>query len=195
MVTLRPELAQADVDSHLAWATGVHRRSLNRRGEVGLQTTYNIGDFEAYAGEFDTSTIGQIKAKDEVLIVEPNKIGSIIALVTQTNAPSGLSAISYRSGVNDSRPLGFDYAYDSSAGQGTFAYVVDAGILVNHTDFEGRASKGFNAWDGQEDFEDYIGHGTHVAGTITTKTDGVAKKAKTIDVKVGAGFISTACCM
>lgn len=73
------------------------------------------------------------------------------------------------------------YRYDKSAGNGTFAYVVDSGINVNHVDFEGRASYGYNAVDGE--FTDLQGHGTHCAGIIGSKSFGVAKQAQLIAVK------------
>lgn len=74
------------------------------------------------------------------------------------------------------------YHYDKSAGNGTFAYVVDSGINTKHLEFEGRASNGYNAVDG--DFTDLNGHGTHCAGIIGSKSFGVAKQTELIAVKV-----------
>lgn len=62
-----------------------------------------------------------------------------------------------------------DYIYDASAGEGHYAYVLDSGINVDHVDFGGRASLGYNALDSQEHVDD-TGHGTHVAGTIGSTT-------------------------
>jgi hypothetical protein len=45
-------------------------------------------------------------------------------LTTQYNSTWGLGAISHRSGSNDS------YIYDSTAGEVTYAYVLDTGILI-----------------------------------------------------------------
>ncbi|XXG97977.1 [Pyruvate dehydrogenase [acetyl-transferring]]-phosphatase 1, mitochondrial [Hypoxylon texense] len=84
-----------------------------------------------------------------------------------------------------------DYVYDSKAGEGTYAYIIDSGLLTTHEEFEGRAFLGYNAVDGE--FVDDSGHGTHVAGTIGGKTYGVAKKANLISVKIfenGQGKIS-----
>src|SRR5436190_3749219 len=73
------------------------------------------------------------------------------------------------------------------------AYVVDTGVNIKHEEFEGRAVWGATIPTGDED-EDGNGHGTHVAGTIGSKTYGVAKKAKIVAVKVlrsnGSGTMS-----
>lgn len=79
--------------------------------------------------------------------------------------------------------------YDSRAGEGTFAYVVDSGIRITHDDFEGRAENAFTAFAGI--YTDIIGHGTHVSGTIGGKTYGVAKKTKLLNVKVFLGPTSS----
>jgi len=73
------------------------------------------------------------------------------------------------------------------------AYVVDTGVNIHHEEFEGRASWGATIPENDED-ADGNGHGTHVAGTIASKTFGVAKKAKIVAVKVlrsnGSGTMS-----
>jgi subtilisin family serine protease len=77
-----------------------------------------------------------------------------------------------------------DYVYDSTAGAGTCAYIIDTGIRINHTDFSGRATfvKNYDTVDGTD--EDLFGHGTHVAGTIGSDTYGVAKATKLHAMKV-----------
>ena len=81
------------------------------------------------------------------------------------------------------------YVYDTTAGQGSYAYIVDTGILATHNEFEGRASLGYNAVGGGS--ADSVGHGTHVAGTIAGRTYGVAKKATIVAVKVFQGSSSS----
>ena len=104
--------------------------------------------------------------------------------MSQSDAPWGIAALSSTEpGENDT------YSYDSSAGKGGYAYVVDSGINVDHEDFGGRASLGYNAAGGEH--EDSVGHGTHVAGTIGGKTYGVAKEANLISVKVFLGETSS----
>jgi cerevisin len=85
------------------------------------------------------------------------------------------------------------YIYDHNDGSEVTAYVVDTGVNIEHTEFEGRAVWGQTIPEGDEDV-DGNGHGSHVAGTIAGKTYGVAKKAKVVAVKVlrsnGSGSMS-----
>lgn len=103
---------------------------------------------------------------------------SALSITSQPNVPSwGLARISRQS----NQDLG-TYYYDTSAGAGVTAYVIDTGINTAHTEFGGRASWGFNNADGTN--ADLNGHGTHVSGTIAGVTYGVAKKASVVAVKV-----------
>jgi len=100
------------------------------------------------------------------------------AYVTESAAPWGLGRISHRKkGVND-------YLYDGSAGQGTCAYIVDTGIYAQHAEFEGRANFLKNLSTNSTATSDDNGHGTHCAGTIGSRTFGVAKKTHLFGVKV-----------
>jgi oryzin len=49
------------------------------------------------------------------------------------------------------------YVYDSSTGAGTYAYIVDTGLLTTHEEFGDRASYGYNAVGGAN--VDSVGHG------------------------------------
>ncbi|CAI6333281.1 unnamed protein product [Periconia digitata] len=186
IVTLKPTLDS--VESHLTWVNDVHKRSL-KRDTAGVEKTYDMESWKGYAGEFDEATIAAIKASPDVELVEPDTIVYLPymqdseepklekkALVTQSGSTWGLGAISHKSGSSSS------YVYDSTAGAGTYAYVVDTGVLTTHSEFEGRATFGYNAVGGSN--SDTLGHGTHVAGTIGGKTYGVAKKTNIVAVKV-----------
>ncbi|OAC98735.1 hypothetical protein MUCCIDRAFT_43544, partial [Mucor lusitanicus CBS 277.49] len=91
------------------------------------------------------------------------------------------------------RALTKPYIYDTTAGSGTYVYVIDDGMNVNHKDFGGRAKWGWSAYKGASPLGE--GHGTHVAGIIGSKTYGVAKKTNLIAVQVlndeGTGSISS----
>ncbi|MFE6036967.1 S8 family peptidase [Streptomyces sp. NPDC056452] len=132
---------------------------------------------------FSASGLSETEAKrlaadPAVSKVVQNKKFSINA--TQDNPPSwGLDRIDQTETAGDSA-----YTYPDAAGEGVTAYVIDTGVRVTHTDFEGRATSGFDAVDNDDDANDGNGHGTHVAGTIAGAAHGVAKKAKIVAVRV-----------
>ncbi|KAJ2895786.1 hypothetical protein MKZ38_006179 [Zalerion maritima] len=203
IVTLKSGLSTRDLESHLGWVDDVHKRSLGKRDGIsnGIEKKFNIdSDFSGYAGTFDEETIAQIKEDPNASTsFTPWHGGSVIwtlwytedgtseneaylakkALTTQSSATWGLGAISHKSGS------GSTYMYESSAGSGTYGYIVDTGVLITHNEFGGRASKGYNAVNAA--FEDTVGHGTHVAGTVAGSTYGVSKSANIIAVKVFDG--------
>ncbi|KAF1831622.1 subtilisin-like protease-like protein [Decorospora gaudefroyi] len=171
IVVLKPD---TDVASVVAHVNAVRR--LARRDEA-VERQYDMGHFKGYAGSFDAATAEELKSLPEVLLVEPDYMMYTASLVQQSNAPWGLGSISSRTNGATS------YIFDSSAGQGTYSYVLDTGIRTTHVEFEGRATWGYNALnDGVN--TDTNGHGTHVAGILGSKTYGVAKKTNLIAVKV-----------
>jgi subtilisin family serine protease len=110
---------------------------------------------------------------------------SKVATFTQAGATWGIDRIDQRA-----LPLNLTYTYNHT-GEGVRAYIIDTGIRYSHSEFEGRASFGFDAfaadptdpllYDGSGDCD---GHGTHVSGTVGGKTWGVAKKVALIGVRV-----------
>jgi aqualysin 1 len=91
-------------------------------------------------------------------------------------------------------PLDNRYSY-FSAGSGVRVYVIDTGIRADHVDLAGRVASGWNAIADDQGTNDCNGHGTHVAGTVTGTSYGVAKSATVIPVRVldctGSGFTSS----
>jgi serine protease len=112
-----------------------------------------------------------------------------INVQSQSNATWGLDRVDQAQ-----LPLNKTYSYPDSAGRGVNVYVIDTGIRTTHKEFEGRAVSGFDSVDNDNNANDCNGHGTHVAGTIGSRTYGVAKNAKLIAVRVldceGSGTIS-----
>ena len=87
----------------------------------------------------------------------------------------------------------YDYIYDSTAGSGTYSYIIDTGIDTTHPAFGGRATFGAN-FSPDKSNTDGNGHGTHVAGTVGSDAYGVAKQTSLVAVKVlgadGGGSVS-----
>lgn len=194
-----------NIQAHTAWVSEVHasniaKRSLGAREFAGVEKVFRV--VPAYVGQFDELTLEAIKASPDVLLVEEDSIAQITGfeneahsepdkrtLVLQNGATYGLGSISHR-GIGSKQ-----YVYDSSAGEGTYGYVVDTGIRTSHVEFGGRAVAGYNALNSGTNTDDDNGHGTHVAGTMGSSTYGVSKKANLIAVKVlnaaGRGTWST----
>lgn len=183
----------AIVDAHQAKVVAtVRKRHLlaKRDGAMGGHLlspdvqTFKLGNWRAMALEADDRMIMEVMDADEVAYVEADVRVKINAATSQAGAPLGLVRISH------ARPAtGSAYQFDSSAGAGITAYVVDTGIMTSHSEFEGRASFGANFVNNINTDEN--GHGSHVSGTIGGRTFGVAKKVNLVAVKVldadGAG--------
>jgi subtilisin family serine protease len=75
---------------------------------------------------------------DEVAYIEADTKVQLNAAIAQVNAPPGLDRLSHAKVNQDT------YVFDDSAGEGITAYVVDTGIKIDHSEFEGRATFGAN---------------------------------------------------
>jgi len=155
-----------------------------------VKHTYNITNkLKGYSGTFSSAAIELLRKDPNVAYIEQDQEVSICA--QEKNAPWGLARLSHRQSLSFATFNKYDY--DARGGEGVTAYVVDTGVNVHHEEFGGRAVWGATIPTGDED-EDGNGHGTHVAGTIASKTYGVAKKAKIVAVKVlrsnGSGTMS-----
>ncbi|KAI1818361.1 proteinase T-like protein [Poronia punctata] len=137
---------------------------------------YDVPGFKGFASALTAEEVEALQNHPDVEFIEQDSIMSINSLVTQSSPPWGLARISHHDSGSS------DYVYDSSAGSGTCAYIVDTGIYTDHPEFEGRATWLANYAGGAD--SDGNGHGTHVAGTIGSATYGVAKKTTLLAVKV-----------
>ncbi|TGJ83695.1 hypothetical protein E0Z10_g5064 [Xylaria hypoxylon] len=165
------------------------KRDITVESLVAPLHTYSMGTFNAYAISTSDKMINKIAQLEDVAYIEPDVMVETTETAFESDSPWGLARISSR------EPNASSYAYDDSAGEGTYTYIIDSGIFVDHPEFEGRASWGpsFVANDAKPTVDEN-GHGTHVAGTAGSKTYGVAKNTNLIAVKVlnaaGSGPIS-----
>ncbi|CAZ81041.1 unnamed protein product [Tuber melanosporum] len=189
IIVFKPEVPKARCQEHCQWATELHVQrigALSADSEEpetsGVLHHYSFPTWNGYAGSFDEVAKNEIESREEVDFIEPDYKVYTKALITQKNAPSwGLARTSHNERLTpDTRTT---YTYDSSAGEGTRAYIIDTGILAEHEDFGGRATFGYNAVPGSAN-TDKNGHGTHVAATIGGTKFGIAKKTRLIGVKV-----------
>jgi len=144
-----------------------------------IKYTYKPEFFNGFAGEFTQEFLSQVRATygRELEYVEKDGIAHTMAF-QQPNPPSwGLSRISSRRLTTTGPFIGHDWL-----GRGVSVYVVDTGLQADHTDFGGRAK--LDKAIVVEPTPDGNGHGTHCAGTIASKTYGVAKNAQVFGVKV-----------
>ena len=105
--------------------------------------------------------------------------GTARAVDVQTNPTWGLDRVDQAN-----LPLDKRFSYPSGGASNVTVYVTDTGIKTSIADFEGRASVGADFIEDGQNGQDCSGHGTHVAGTVGSKTYGVAKKAKLVSVRM-----------
>ncbi|KAL2192942.1 serine protease [Corynascus similis CBS 632.67] len=172
-------------------------------GGRGVLETFNVLGLQGYIAKMSASDLDHLRDNDALIdyiekdtlikaaavTVKPRQLDPSPGVLTQDNAPWGLARISHRFPIHLS-----DYHYSSTAGEGTYVYVIDTGVRISHEEFGGRAEWGTNLLPFTAD-TDGAGHGTHVAGIIGGETYGVAKNTTIIAVKVlddaGMGTMST----
>lgn len=158
-----------------------------RLNKVKSEDSVKIGDFEAIIVEYPELplffySLSSVKFIEEDLPVKISKTDYFLdalqkTYVLQENPIWGLDRIDQKPNALNSK-----YYSTSTGGVGADVYVVDTGIDIAHPEFEGRAIWGGNFVDNVN--TDCNSHGTHVAGTVGSKTYGVSKKTKLIAVKV-----------
>jgi subtilisin family serine protease len=129
-----------------------------------------------FAASMSETQAKQLAADPDVEFVQQNQ--TVHISTDQTPTPSwGLDRVDQRN-----LPLNNTYSYTTTASN-VHAYIIDTGADLDHPDFGGRMSSGFDAVDGGT-AEDGNGHGTHVAGNIGGTTYGLAKGVQLVAVRV-----------
>nr|AJD23197.1 subtilisin-like protease 2 [Onygena corvina] len=186
IVTLKDGLSASQIASHKEWLGSVHQANLNfAANEVeqeGLSNHFNIHKLNIYAGGFDEKTVNDLRNSPYVKSVVPDQLAYVTVTTTQRQTGWNLGYLSSKGKPVRNWDTKVDYSYDSKAGEGIWAYVLDTGTNINHVEFEGRGILGYNAHK-DKPHEDTFGHGTYVGGLIAGKTFGVAKKANVVSCK------------
>lgn len=141
----------------------------------GILDRFDIDGFLGFTGQFTKPAIELLRRNPLVDFIEEDSVVHTNEFDIEKGAPWGLARVSHRQPLSLSS---FDqYLYDTEGGEGVTSYVIDTGINVKHTEFDGRAIWGKTIPTGDDDL-DGNGHGTHCAGTIASKDYGVAKRLK-----------------
>ncbi|MFI9582467.1 S8 family peptidase [Streptomyces sp. NPDC052236] len=152
---------------------------------LGVKPLYSYKSaLRGFAAALSPAKLKAVRALPGVASVEED---AQVSAVKPTPAASGKHVPSASWGLDriDQRGLPLDAEFTvNGTGRGATAYILDTGIEYSHSEFEGRATYGFDAiGDGQRG-QDCHGHGTHVAGTVGGKTYGVAREANLVSVRV-----------
>ncbi|KAK6540893.1 serine protease [Orbilia ellipsospora] len=184
LIIFKPTVSEADATAHMDAISAAHSEIADTL--TGAQAA-GIGHKFRFANGLAGYTAGLPGAVLQIVLTSPlissvEQDVTMQASFTQTNATWGLDRISHRHFTNQGAGH-HNYSYnDNPDGSGVTVYVVDSGIYLEHSEFEGRATWGANFID--NDDTDKFGHGTHCAGTVGGKTYGVAKKVNLVAVKV-----------
>lgn len=154
------------------------RISAKRDGSIDSLNFFGFNSLSGYLGIFDDDILGSIRNNTAVKYVEEDAKVSALSLTRRSNSEWGFVRISHRKNAANG-----NYLHDDEGGKGVTAYVVDTGVKYDDSEFEGRASFGTSIALPNEK-RDPLGHGTHVAGTIGSKSFGVAKKVNIVSVNV-----------
>lgn len=182
--------AKSKRDLHTKWISEhIQKRSLDGSNN-GIKGFFHNNEkdsnepIKGYYGSFSNDDIQLIKNSDEVALVERDSYDTIQEefIYIQYTTPWGLGRISHKQYENDAGLDNANYVFSYQGGANTTIYILDSGIRADHSEFDGRVRWGQNFVDNDQD--DKLGHGTHIAGIAGGHNVGVAKFANIVAVKV-----------
>lgn len=182
IVVYNDEASEEDVSSHNSWISSMAQKRDSTSDEEDDEHAlefFTLSRFRGYLGWFLGSVLQSIQDSPQIKYVEEDARVEVHETKEQKDATWGISRVSHR-GQNKSSG---SYIHDPEGGRGVTAYVVDTGVRAWDPDFEGRAQY-LKSFAFPQIPVDMHGHGTHVAGTIGSKTYGVAKKVEIVGVGV-----------
>lgn len=193
IVLFKEGISRAKRDNHHRWLNSAFLKAHDFVADLAAnETEYdkianNIRGYldsahlQGYYGTFRPSTVAAIKQSDDVAVVEKDSYDRINDFYyIQQPAPWGLGRLSHKIFKSDNDNS--SYIFSSEAGSNTTIYILDSGVQASHVDFNGRVRWGANFVNNQQN--DVVGHGTHVAGSAAGYSVGVSKYANIVAVKV-----------
>ncbi|HEY0969679.1 MAG TPA: S8 family serine peptidase [Gemmatimonadales bacterium] len=146
----------ADVESaarDIARNRGFALRHVRRHAARGFSAVIPPGQIDA------------VRADPRVLIVERDGPVSLIEPIREQKRPGG-------GGGGQSTPWGITRIGGAGDGTGKTAWIIDSGIDLDHPDLNTSRACHVNFASGRS-ADDGNGHGTHVAGTVAAKNNGI----------------------
>jgi subtilisin family serine protease len=210
IVVFHKESTQEARDAHMSSIKGLTES--DQISEVTRE--YSFNKFFGYAATLSPEMLTKVAADDKTVeFIESDQIMKANLPVQKVPAPvdmrTGLPLNTtskkacavqreatwglVRTGERDIRLDGL-FNHDDEGGKDIDAYIIDTGIYLEHVEFEGRARWGIDTVNRVSPETDRNGHGTHVAGTVMSKSYGVSKQANAVAVQVlgASGSGSTA---
>ena len=147
----------------LKQSTGISAASAastyNRKAGVDVDQVYT-SVIDGFAGEFNATALKQLQSDPNVASITPD----YVVRASAQELPAGINRID--ADLNPTK------AGNNSGSVSVDVAVLDTGVY-QHADLNVVGGKDCTVLSGGNPYSDYVGHGTHVAGTIGAKDDGV----------------------